>query len=125
RLPPRRVDLGGDLVADHEAAALELADVAESLTELMRVADREARLVARQRARVADLTAALGVERRAVEHDGAFGARLERFDRALLRVEQCDDAALARKRRIAHELGRRVEGRPLARRRGKLARLAR
>ena len=43
--------------------------------------------VARKLARIADLTAALGVERRAVEHDRASLARREGLDPALVAVE--------------------------------------
>ena len=75
---PLRVDLRLHAIADGDAARCDLALVAEGRAELLRIADCKSPRARRQLARVADLPAALRIERRALEHDGAGSAGLER-----------------------------------------------
>ena len=77
-----RVDLRLHAVADRDAARDERSLMAERRAELLRVGDLESRGADGKLAGVADLAAAFRVERRALEHDGAFGAFLERLQPA-------------------------------------------
>src|SRR5690606_33999510 len=60
---------------------------------------------------IADLTAAFGVERRAIEHDRAARAALEPLDRMAVGVVERRDGAVELEPLVAVELGRLIEGR--------------
>src|SRR5689334_16603451 len=75
----------------------------ERQPELLRVPDHEARGARAQLAGIADLPAAFGVERRALENDCAFRALLERLHGPARGVEQRDDRRLAAQRVVSEE----------------------
>src|SRR5882762_376771 len=85
RLAPRAVHVSLERVADTNAALLEATRVRVRGAALLSVLHHEAHTGTGELARIPHLTARLGVERRAVEHDLALLARAERVDlRALL-----------------------------------------
>src|SRR5690606_32173500 len=116
RFAPLAVDRGVEPVADAHGAAGDRADVAERRAELLRILDAKLAAVrAAKLAGVADLTAALGVERRAIEHDGAARARVEPLDGMAVGVIERRDGAVELERLVAVELGRLIEReRPVA-----------
>src|SRR5215831_4675719 len=102
----RRVDPRGDGAADPEFSALDLAlvsvDVGLDLLRVVHVKQRQAGTFARQFATIPNLTSGLGVEGRAVEHDGAPLPGRERLDRASVAIQR-DDPALLDERAVAVE----------------------
>ncbi len=85
------VDLGGDAVADLERARRQRAVVAEHVgLDLLRVVDLEVAPCRWISALVADLAAALGVERRGVEHHDAVLPRFQLVHRRAVGVERDD-----------------------------------
>src|SRR5690606_13396233 len=124
RLAPLAVDARVQPVADLDSAAGKRADVTVGRAELLRVLDAELAARARQRAGVADLAAALGVERRAVEDDRAARAVGEPLDRRAVRVVTGRDRRVELEHVVAVELGGLLEGRRMAARRAESARLA-
>ncbi len=89
-----RVDRGRERITDAQRAAFELADVHVCLAQLLRVAHDEPRAASHELSLVADLAAALGVERRGVEHHLPFFARAQ-FRHRLPAAKQRDDLAFA------------------------------
>ncbi len=93
-------------------AADQVPDVDDQLAVLLRVGDFELDAVADELARVADLAAALAVERRAIEHDPhrIFVADLVHLVAEVVVRRRAGDDALHRRvglgRRIAEKLGR-------------------
>ncbi len=103
------IDMGCDAVADGDAPRGHRTEVAESRAELLRVADREAGRAGTKLAGIADLAAALRIERCAFEHDGTRGALFERLHGLGLRVEESHDGRITLERVVTEELRRAVE----------------
>src|SRR5690606_41450412 len=110
---PLPVDRGVQAIADADLAALDRADVPVCRTELLRVRDAELGVPGRgaQRAGIADLPAALRVERRAVEDDGAARAGRQALDRMAVGVVERRDLAFELERLVAVECRRLIENR--------------
>src|ERR1700682_2179333 len=84
RLAPGAVHLRLERVADTNAALLEMTRVRVRGAALVRVFHHETHTGTGELARIPHLTARLGVERRAVEHDFTLLTRAERVDRRAL-----------------------------------------
>src|ERR1700730_17392109 len=108
RLAPGAVHVSLEGVADTNAALLDVTRVRMRGAALVRVSHYEAHIGTGELARIPHLTARLGVERRAVEHDLTLLTRAERVDlRALL--QQRDHTAGAGQPLVALEQRVRVE----------------
>src|SRR5690348_15641537 len=93
---PRRIDFRVDTSADFELAALQYADMRDRLADFLGVLDFEHGAGVDEVPRVTDLTAALRVKRRAIEHDLPSLARGERLNGDVV-LDDRDDV-----RRLAH-----------------------
>src|SRR5690606_9223882 len=99
--------------ADRERRAFDATDVhEEALARLLGVGDDEARVAGRDRALIADLAAALGVERRRARDELTLTARLETIDAPAAR-DQRQHARARALLLVAEELGRRQLAREL------------
>src|SRR5690606_13137635 len=83
-------------------------------TELLRVLDAESNRIALEATGIADLPAALGVERGAVEDDRAACAFLQPLDGMALVVVQRADLAVELECLVTVKLGRLIEARHCA-----------
>ena len=101
--PPPVEDGRGDAFADRNLAALDGTGVCDRFAHVLRVVDFEEAAFARDRTAVADLSAALRVERRAIEQEDAAFAGSKRLHRLIV-AQNRNDVALGFEPVIAGEL---------------------
>src|ERR1700733_7928643 len=92
-----------DNIADGERAAPHDAVMHDRVVRALRIGHVETGIAGSDLAAVADLTALLGVERRAVEDQLGVGALLDPLDRRAVN-QDCEDRTARREPGIAREL---------------------